>query len=482
MTGKAVSEAERRIQLLHAIVDSSDDAIISKDLDGVITSWNKSAEGLFGYTEAEAVGQPIAILMPPDRVGEEAQILARIQNGERVDHLATVKLHKSGKPVDIFLTVSPVRDPQGHIIGASEIARDTIQLRHAERANQLLSSIVDSSDDAIISKDLNSTITSWNKSAERLFGYTEDEAVGQPITILIPHNRLDEEPQILARIKNGERVDHFETVRRRKDGTLVEISLTISPVKDHKGTIVGASKIARDITERKKADEDIRRANRDLEQFAFSASHDLQEPLRTVNIYSELLAKRYSDKLDGEALEYLGYLRSGATRMEALVRDLIAFTRVSKIDILPETADANEALSNALEALKGAIEENGAHVIAEPLPSVSMHGPHLQQVFQNLVGNAIKYRNPEHPPVVHIGAERQNGWPVFSVSDNGIGIDPQYKEIIFGLFKRLHTNDEYSGTGMGLAICQRIVDQYRGRIWVRSEAGKGSVFQFTVPS
>lgn len=481
MMEKSLGGTEYAALLLNSIVDSTDDAIISNDLNGTITTWNKSAERLFGYTEAEAVGAQITILVPSDRVDEIPHILARIKNGERIA-CETIRLNKNGTCIDASLTVSPVRDPQGGIVGASNIARDTTQIKRAERANRLLSLIVDSSDDAIISKDLNGTITSWNKSAERLFGYTEAEAVGQPVTILIPPDRLDEEPEILARIRNGERVDHFETVRRRKDGTILEISLTISPIKDQAGTVVGASKIARDITERKKADAEIRRANRDLEQFAFSASHDLQEPLRTIKMFSELLTRRYSHKLDGEALEFLGYLHSGAMRMEALVRDLIAFTRVSKLEVLPETNDANEALAQALEGLKGAIEESRARVTADPLPSVFMHGPHLQQVFQNLVGNAIKYRSPLRAPVVHISAEKKNGCIVFSVSDNGIGIDPQYTDTIFGLFKRLHTSDEYSGTGMGLAICQRIVEQYHGRIRVRSEAGNGSVFQFDVPS
>ena len=352
----------------------------------------------------------------------------------------------------------------------------------AQRATLLLKAIIDAADDAIISKDLNGIITSWNKSAERLFGYTEAEAIGQPITMLIPPDRLGEEPQIIARIKSGERVDHVETIRRRKNGTEIEVSLTISPVRDGTGNIVGASKIARDITDRKRADAEIRRANRALEQFAYSASHDLQEPLRAIKIYSELLTKRHSDKLDGEALEFLGFLRSGATRMEALVRDLLAFTRISKLDVAPDRVDANAALSQALEGLEGAIGESGAHITVDgPLPCVIIHERHLQQLFQNLIGNAIKYRHPERAPVVHISAERQATCTVFSVTDNGIGIAPAYRETIFDLFKRLHTVDEYSGTGLGLAICQRLVDQYHGRIWVESELGKGSAFKFTLP-
>jgi len=350
-----------------------------------------------------------------------------------------------------------------------------------ELAAELLRAIIESSDDAIISKDLNSVITSWNKSAERLFGYTEAEAIGKPITILIPPDRLDEEPQILSRIRSGERVDHFETTRVRKDGKLIDISLTISPVRDRTGRIVGASKIARDITERRKADADLRRANRDLEQFAYSASHDLQEPMRTVNIYSELLTKRYHDKLDGQALEYLGHIRTGAMRMEALIRDLLSFTQITKLDVVPESVDANDILAKVLVDLEETIKDCNARVTTDPLPCVRMHGSHLRQLFQNLIGNALKYCSAERTPVVHISAEIQGGYVVFSVNDNGIGIGPEYHKNIFDLFKRLHTSNEYEGTGLGLAICERIMTQYGGQIWVESEVGTGSTFKFSLP-
>ena len=236
-----------------------------------------------------------------------------------------------------------------------------------------------------------------------------------------------------------------------------------------------------DIDEQKRVEDQLRRANQDLEQFAFSASHDLQEPLRTVKIYSELLVKRHADKLDGEALQFMKFLRNGATRMEALVRDLLTYTQAARFDEPTKITDANEALKTALANLSGAIVESGAEVTTGPLPPVLVNATHLLQLFQNLIGNAIKYRSPERMPAVHIEAERQSGYWVFSIVDNGIGIDPEYKENIFGLFKRLHSNDEYSGTGIGLAICQRIVDRYHGRIWVESEPGRGSTFRFSVP-
>jgi light-regulated signal transduction histidine kinase (bacteriophytochrome) len=237
-----------------------------------------------------------------------------------------------------------------------------------------------------------------------------------------------------------------------------------------------------DVTERKRAEAELLRANQDLEQFAWSASHDLQEPLRSIKIYSELLAQHLGDKLEGNARDFLAVVSSGATRMEMLVRDLLAYTQAGQFD-RPETpVNANEALCGALANLDGAIRASCAKVNSEPLPSLRVHATQLQQLFQNLAGNAIKYRRPEPPPVINVTARRDGENWLISVSDNGLGIEAQYRERIFGLFKRLHTGDEYSGTGIGLAICQRIVERYHGRIWVESEVGKGSTFNFTLPA
>ena len=252
--------------LLAAIVDSSDDAIVSKTLDGIITSWNRGAEKLFGYTAAEAVGQPIFLIVPEDRIEEERDVLARLRRGEKIDHFETVRRTKDGCDVYVSLTVSPVRDAHGHIVGASKVARDVSERRRNEELRARLAAIVDSSDDAIVSKTLDGVITSWNRGAERLFGYTAAEAIGQPIFLIIPEDRIAEEHDVLARLRRGEKVDHFETVRRTKDGGEVHISLTVSPIRDGAGRIVGASKVARDISERVRAQEALKRAHEELEK------------------------------------------------------------------------------------------------------------------------------------------------------------------------------------------------------------------------
>jgi PAS domain S-box-containing protein len=237
---------------LSAIIDSADDAIISKTLDGIITSWNKGAQRIFGYTAEEIVGKPIHILIPTDHPDEEPMILARLRAGERIENYETQRVRKDGSLVDISLTVSPIKNPNGTIIGASKIVHDITERKRAQQELLQTAAIVENSDDAIISKDLGGRILSWNPGAERLYGYTAAEVIGQSITMLIPEDRPDEEPRILEQIRRGDRVDHYETVRRRKDGTFIDVSLTVSPVKDTSGRIIGASKIARDITERKR--------------------------------------------------------------------------------------------------------------------------------------------------------------------------------------------------------------------------------------
>jgi PAS domain S-box-containing protein len=240
--------------------------------------------------------------------------------------------------------------------------------------------------------------------------------------------------------------------------------------------------IFNDITERRRREEQLCQANRDLEQFAYSASHDLQEPIRSVSIYSQLLTERLKGLLDEEGLRYLDFVRGGAARMDVLVRDLLKYTQIINFEPKLENCDSNEALCAAISNLDNAIRSSEATISARRLPTVRVQTVHLQQLLQNLIGNAIKYRGKDRKPEIGVTGECQDGWCTFSVSDNGIGIALEYLDTVFGLFKRLHTHDQYSGTGIGLAICQRIVERYGGRIWVESELGKGSTFRFTLPA
>lgn len=479
--------AERAALLLSAIVDSSDDAIISKDLDGVITSWNKGAERLFGYTAEEAIGQTVAsLLIPEDRQDEEPDILARLRRGERVDHFETLRRRKDGSLIDISLTISPVKNAQGVIIGASKIARDITERKRIESAlmesEARFRQLADTMPQMVWTARPDGHVDYYNERWYKFTGFSHGpsaDAIWE--SILHPDDLERARETWHAAVDSGKpyNIEHRFLDRQEKRWRWF-VGRAV-PVRDAAGEVVRWFGTYTDIDEQKGVEDELRRANEDLKQFAFSASHDLQEPLRTVKIYSELLTRRYADKLDGDALKFMQFLRSGATRMETLVRDLLAYTQVATFDAPLEVVDANEAMKAALANLSGAIADSGAQITTGPLPALPVNGTHLQQLFQNLIGNAIKYRSPERSPAVHLGAERQNGYWVFSVVDNGIGIDPKYKENIFGLFKRLHSSDEYSGTGIGLAICQRIVDRYHGRIWVESEPGQGSTFRFTLP-
>jgi len=478
--------SERATLLLGAIVDSSDDAIISKDLNGIVTSWNKGAERLFGYTADEVIGRSITIIIPPDRLNEEPEILSRLQRGERIEHYETIRRRKDGSLLDISLTISPVKDAQGSIIGASKIARDITERKRAELALLVSESrfrqLADSMPQMVWTARQDGLLDYYNEQWYKFTGFDRHKS-GELSweSILHPEDVKQCRENWHRAVTTGEPYQMEHRFRDRNENRWRWFMARALPVRDANGNIIKWFGTCTDIDEQKRVQEELRHANQDLEQFAYSASHDLQEPLRGVKIYSELLTHRYSGKLDGQALEFLHYLRESASRMEMLVRDLLAYTQVGKVDAPEGKADANEALTDALANLNGAIMESGARITSDPLPSVRVHDAHLKQLFQNLLGNAIKYRNLERIPTVHVGAKPREGEWLFSVIDNGIGIEPEYKERIFGLFKRLHTGEEYPGTGIGLAICQRIVERYHGRIWVESKPGQGSTFLFTLP-
>jgi len=461
------------------------------NLDGTFIDGNRASVEGCGFTRGQVLGKPLWECGWWSRSPEVQQrirdAISRSIEGEPFRGEMRYWMADGSERV-MHLACMPIRDESGRVMFLMLNGIDIGEVAESAPPGALLAAIVDSCDDAIISKDLNGIITSWNQGATRLFGYTAEEAVGRSILMLIPETLQDEEPRILAQLRGGKLIDHYETVRVSKDGSSHNVSLTISPVKDASGRVVGASKVARDVTERvrheqamREANAALQRANADLEQFAYSASHDLQEPLRMISAYSELLRKKFGGKLGALGDEYIGHAVDGAMRMERLLRDLRVYTNVSTGRHEPAAKiDSSEVLRKTLVNLQVAIQDSGAAITVSELPRVHMLDFQLEQVFQNLVGNAIVYRG-DHPPRIHIAAERRDRDWQFSVQDNGIGIEPQYKEQVFGIFKRLHTASEHPGTGMGLAICHRIIERAGGRIWLESEPGRGSTFYFTIP-
>jgi PAS domain S-box-containing protein len=355
------------------------------------------------------------------------------------------------------------------------------------RANaRLLAAIVNSSLDAIISKTPDGIITSWNDAAEKLYGYTAEEVIGRHVGIIVPAERAEELRQILERLETYDGTQRLETERLTRHGDRLEVEVRISPIRDAEGQLVGASSIAHDIGERKRmaralaqTAENLAKSNAELEQFAYVASHDLQEPLRMVASYVQLIAQRYQGRLDSDADEFIGFAVDGASRMKTLINDLLKYSRAGRGDDFIRV-DTRAALADALANLQLSIRETGATVTHDEMPEILGVAPQITELFQNLVGNAIKFRG-DQPPVIQVRARRlRDGWE-FAVTDNGIGIAPEYKEKIFEIFRRLHGRGKYPGTGIGLAICRKIVIHHAGEISVDSTEGHGATFRFTLP-
>ena len=480
-----VEDCLRRERELRDFVENAAVALHRVAEDGTILWANRAEFKLLGYAPDEYIGHSIVDFHVDEAIIRE--LLSRLSKGAEVEAYESRLRCKDGSIRHVAISSSVHRE-EGRFIHTRCVTRDITQEKSIPELRELLAAIVESSDDAILSKDLNGVIQSWNRGAERIFGYKADEVIGKHVSMLADPNHQDEIPDTLARIMRGDRVDHYETKRKTKAGRILNVSLTVSPVRDAAGKIIGASKIARDITDRKQQEQALReanaalsRSNADLQQFTYSASHDLQEPLRMVSAYSEMLKREYAGKLGPKGEEYLGFTVQGALRMDQLLRDLRAYTQASISNQLSDqNIDAGNILESAIANLETAINGSGASISHSALPSVCMHEFQLQQIFQNLIGNSIRYRSSQ-PPRIHIAAERIGAEWLFSIQDNGIGIDPEYKNQIFGLFQRLHSAAEYPGSGMGLAICQRLVERGGGKIWVESERGRGATFFFTVP-
>ena len=364
-----------------------------------------------------------------------------------------------------------------------------VELRTNAQAEARYRSLLEAAPDAMVVVDQRGEIVLLNVQAEKQFGYSRDELLGQPVTNIIPEgfaerliaDDLRSAADALTQVIGS----GIELVARRRNGTEFPIEIMLSPLESAEGILVTVA--IRDISARRASEEALRRkieelarSNEELGQFAYVASHDLQEPLRMVASYTQLLSRRYKGRLDSDADEFIAFAVDGASRMQRLIEDLLAYSRAGT-DVA-ETVDTSseEALRRALVNLRTLIEQSGAVVTHDPLPAVCADETELVQVFQNLVGNALKYRGKEVPKV-HISAaiDGVDRWR-FAVTDTGIGIDPRHFERIFGMSERLHAQEEYPGTGIGLAICKRIVERHGGAIWVESQPGCGSTFHFTL--
>jgi PAS domain S-box-containing protein len=341
----------------------------------------------------------------------------------------------------------------------------------------------DLKDYAMFMIDPQAKIISWNAGVEQLLGYSEEEWIGQPASIIFtPADKSVEvcRAEMLKAQESGSATD----IRwhRRKDGTEFFANGFMNAVRDDSGALIGYAKVLSDETARKELQDSLTESNTTLEQFAYVATHDLQEPLRTMSAYAQLLSRRYTGKLDADADQFLAFIIQASNRMSSLVEGLLTHARTTTEEQRASSVALDEDLEAALTHLAQAIVESGGSVSHDPMPTVPADRGQMVRLFQNLIGNALKYRRPGHPPEVHITAEQTDAEWVISVRDNGIGFDPKYAATIFTPFKRLHGVEDYKGTGVGLAICKRIVEAHGGRIWAESTPGEGSTFHFTLPA
>lgn len=487
---REVTQIRQAEQLVRLTVDASPAGSLLVDQSGAIVLANETAGRLFGYHRDEMIGLSVEALVPPEKAGEHPRLRAAFAREPAARRMGTGRtlpgLRKDGSTFEAEIALNPLSSSQGEMVLAS--VTDVTEKRLAELRESLLSAIVSSSEDAILSLDPDGRITTWNLGAEHMFGYTAAEAEGQEVGELLAPVHMHEMEALLRRVVQGETIQSFDIALHHKDNIPLDASLSVAPIDNTAGDLVGASMICHDITIRKSVERnlglrtvELQRSNAELEQFAYVASHDLQEPLRMVSSFCNLLEQRYGEKLDESGKEFIHYAVDGALRMRRLIDDLLAYSRYNTRTVSYTPVSSQQACEGAIQLLQPAIDEANATIEVEPLPRVIGNEGRLVQLFQNLIGNALKFR-ADRPPLIDIKAKRtDDGMWEFRVRDNGIGIGADQFGRIFGVFQRLHTKEEYAGTGIGLAVVKRIVEQHGGEIWVESEVGQGSTFCFTLP-
>ncbi|WP_148207483.1 sensor histidine kinase [Paramagnetospirillum magneticum] len=487
------TQVERQVQAredLRAILDNMPDIFYRTDTEGRLLMVSRSVEGLLGYTVEEVLGLDSAFFHGSD--DSRPQLVAALEaaGGSIIDYELRLR-HKDGRILWASTSSRFYLDAQGRRGGTEGVVRLIEERKRTElyiRENQaLIQAMLDASSDAIMLFRPDGTLLAVNEVMAARFGRRATELTGSCLWDMFPPDVAKAREEAVTRVvQTGEAIHYLD---RRGD---LYLDNSIYPVPGVDGVPDKVAVYSRDITAQTLAEQkvatylaELERSNAELEQFAYVASHDLREPLRMISSYLSLLERRYAPKLEGDGLEFLAFARDGAQRMDRLVLDLLDFSRIQRKGSPIVAMDADPLLHQALRHLAPAIEESGGAVeVAEGGEAVRVMGDPDQviRLFQNLIGNAVKYRAPDRAPLVKVSWQRTGGEWECVVADNGIGIDPQYFERIFGIFQRLHTPDAYAGTGIGLAICKKIVERHGGRIWVESVPDQGSVFHFTLPA
>jgi PAS domain S-box-containing protein len=490
--------AEASNQLLASIVESSEDAIVSKDLNGIISSWNKSAERIFGYTAREAIGRPVTMLIPMERFDEEPAILQRIMKGQSVDHYETVRQRKDGTVIDISLTISPIRNAEGEIIGASKIARDIGDRKRIEEEIRFQAHLLSAVEQAVIATDLKGTILYWNLFAEWLYGWAGTEALGANVVDLIPAvDAKTRAEEILTKLRDGESWSG-EFLTRRKDGSVFSAQVTDSPLFDQDGELIGIVGVSVDITERKRAEEELAKvlererqarndaeeANRLKDEFLATLSHELRNPLNVILGYAEVLLRSEEAKASAFVKRAAEILKRNALAQSQLVRDLLDLSRLhrGKLSLNREVVSLMTMIANAVETVQAEANAKGVElnvVTPEEVLFVDADPLRIEQVVWNLLNNSVKFTPAGGKVTIWIGSEDNQA--LVSVEDTGEGIEPSFIPHVFEMFRQADATNSrrHAGLGIGLALVQQLMQLHNGTVEVSSR-GRGHGAEFTI--
>jgi PAS domain S-box-containing protein len=492
--------AELTNNLLAGIVESSDDAIISKDLDGIINSWNKGAERIFGYSAAEAIGQPATLLMPPDRVNEEPTILKKIRQGEKVDHYETIRRRKDGSLIDISLTVSPIKNAEGKIVGGSKIARDISDRKRGERQISFQAHLLGAVEQAVIATDLDGKILYWNSFAETLYGWKAEEAVGANIMEITPADATRQQSkEIMLLLKSGKSWAG-ELLVRRKDGSIFPAMITDSPIIDQ-GELIGVVGVSVDISQRKLAEAEreslheseraaraeAEQANRVKDEFLATLSHELRNPLNVILGYAEVLLRSDEAKASQFVKRAAEILKRNALAQSRLVRDLLDLSRlhIGKLSLNREVVSLTTIIDNALETVSNDAASKQISIkfdAADDVIFVDADPLRLEQVIWNLLSNAVKFTPAGGAVIIRLRLAKERVTVI--VEDNGPGIEPQFLPHVFEMFRQADATSSrsYGGMGIGLALVQQLIGLHGGTISVESRLGHGAKFTVELPA
>ena len=477
------------------VADVQDYGIFLLSPGGIVSSWNAGAERIKGYRADEIIGQHFSVFYPQDArergwPGHELQTASVTGRFEDEGW----RIRKDGSRFWANVVITAWRDGAGRLAGFLKITRDLTNRRQIEVAlreseERFRHLVTNVRDYAMIRLDPQGVVASWNPGAQRIKGYTADEIIGRHFSVFYPPDAVtaqwpDRELEVARREGNFE----DEGWRVRKDGTAFWANVVISAFTDDAGAVEGFWKITRDLTERKRAEEQLnesaerlRRSNRELEQFASVAAHDLQEPLRKIQAFGDRLRTRSAAALDEQGTDYLARILQAAGRMRRLIDDLLAYSRISTRPESLVSLDLRGVIADVLTDLEVRVQSTGGRVEIGELPLVVAAPSQMRQLFLNLIGNALKFRHPDVAPIVAISGRPRDDMADITVRDNGIGFEPAYRERIFEVFQRLHGRHEYEGTGIGLAICRKIVERHGGTIVADSQPGDGATFTFTLP-